>query len=159
MSSRRTLKAASAIREVVSMAILTELRDPRVQHVTVTFVELSSDMRYARIHVSVMGTPKEQDLCLHGLRRAAGFLQKCINDRIDTRYTPRLQFVLDHGVKNAMKVAEILNEVLPPALTEADTVEEEDEEADLDDAWQDAPRDDAPDEGPFDDESQEDRHG
>jgi ribosome-binding factor A len=161
MSSRRTLKAASAIREVVSMAILTELRDPRVQHVTVTFVELSSDMRYARIHVSVMGTPKEQDLCLHGLRRAAGFLQKCINDRIDTRYTPRLQFVLDHGVKNAMKVAEILHEVLPPALTESDTVEDEDEDeqADLDDAWQDSPLNHEPNEGPFDDEAQEDRPG
>ena len=76
MSSRRTLKAASAIREVVSMAILTELRDPRVQNVTVTFVELSADMRHAKIHVSVMGSQKEQDLCLHGLRRAAGFLQK-----------------------------------------------------------------------------------
>ena len=117
MSSRRTLKAASAIREVVSMAILTELRDPRVQNVTVTFVELSSDMRNAKIHVSVMGSQKEQDLCLHGLQRAAGYLQKRLNDRIDTRYTPRLHFVLDQGVKNAIKVAEILDEVLPDSRT------------------------------------------
>jgi ribosome-binding factor A len=113
MSSRRTLKAASAIREVVSMAILTELRDPRVENVTVTFVELSGDMRYAKIHVSVMGDQKQQDLCLRGLQHAAGFLQQRIGDRIDTRYTPRLQFVLDKGIKQSFKVAEILNEVLP----------------------------------------------
>jgi ribosome-binding factor A len=113
MSSRRTLKAASAIREVVSMAILTELRDPRIENVTVTFVEISADMRYAKVHVSVMGDEKQQQLCLHGLNRAAGYLQKRVNDRIDTRYTPRLQFVLDKGVKHAFKVAEILREVLP----------------------------------------------
>ena len=127
MSSRRTLKAASAIREVVSMAILTELRDPRVRNVTVTFVELSSDMRHAKVHVSIMGTQKEQDLCLHGLRRAAGFLQSRLNDRIETRYTPRLQFVLDEGVKNSIRVAQILEEVLPAAPPEADSIDEPEE--------------------------------
>ena len=115
MSSRRTLKAASAIREVVSMAILTELRDPRVKNVTVTLVELTGDMRYAKIHVSIMGDAKQQELCMYGLQSSAGFLQKKIGDRIDTRYTPRLQFVLDKGVKHSFKVAEILNDVLPAA--------------------------------------------
>ncbi len=127
MSSRRTLKAASAIREVVSMAILTELRDPRVRNVTVTFVELSSDMRNAKVHVSIMGTPKEQDLCLHGLRRAAGFLQSRLNDRIETRYTPRLQFVLDQGIKNSIRVAQILDEVLPATPPEGDSIDEQEE--------------------------------
>ncbi len=125
MSSRRTLKAASAIKEVVSMAILTELRDPRVKNVTVTFVEISGDMRYAKVHVSLMGSPKEQELCLHGLRRSAGYLQKRINDRVDTRYTPRLEFVLDQGIKNAFKVAEILEEVLPRAETSPEPAAEE----------------------------------
>jgi len=125
MTSRRMLKAASAIREVVSMAILTELRDPRVQNVTVTFVELSPDMRHAKVHVSIMGTEKQQDLCLHGLRRAAGFLQSRLNDRIETRYTPRLQFVLDQGVKNSIRVAQILEEVLPAAAPPQDSVEEQ----------------------------------
>ncbi|MCA9198454.1 MAG: 30S ribosome-binding factor RbfA [Planctomycetales bacterium] len=113
MSSRRTLKAASAIREVVSMAILTELRDPRVEGVTVTFVEISKDMRYAKVHVSIMGDSKKQDLVMHGLKNATGFLQQRINDRVDARYVPRLQFVLDKGVKHSFTVAEILKEVLP----------------------------------------------
>ena len=68
MSSRRVLKAAEAIREVVSMAILTELRDPRVKNVTVVGVEVLPDMRQAKVHVSIMGDEKEQQL---GLSRLA----------------------------------------------------------------------------------------
>ncbi len=55
MPSRRAQKTAEAIREVVSMAILAELQDPRVRNVTVTYVEVSGDMRQARVHVSIMG--------------------------------------------------------------------------------------------------------
>jgi ribosome-binding factor A len=113
MTSRRVLKAAEAIREVVSMAILTELRDPRVRDVTVTYVEVSGDMRHAKVHVSVMGDDAKQQLTLRGLEHASGFLQKKINSRIETRYTPRLKFVLDQGVKHSLEVARILDEVLP----------------------------------------------
>jgi ribosome-binding factor A len=111
--SRRLLKAASAIREVVSMAILTELRDPRVKNVTVIGVEVLPDMKSAKVQVSIMGSEKEQQLSLSGLQNAAGFLQKRIAERIETRYTPRLEFVMDKGVKNSLEVARILREVLP----------------------------------------------
>lgn len=112
MSSRRVLKAAQAIREVVSMAILTELRDPRIKDVTVTYVEVSGDMRQAKIRVSVMGDEKKQKLCLHGLENSSGFLQKKINDRIDARYIPKLRFELDKGVKHSIEVSRILRDVL-----------------------------------------------
>jgi len=114
MSSRRVLKAAEAIREVVSMAILTDMNDPRVQDVTVLSVEVSGDMRQAKVHVSVMGDEQKQNLCLHGLKSAAGFLQRKVGNRIDTRYTPRIEFVLDLGVKQSIQVERILREVLPP---------------------------------------------
>ena len=113
MSSRRVLKAAQAIREVVSMAIITDIKDPRVQDVTVTFVEVSGDMRMAKVHVSVMGDETKQNLCLRGLQSSVGYLQKKVGNRIDTRYTPRLQFQLDKGLQNAMSVTRILEEVLP----------------------------------------------
>ena len=60
MSSRRALKAAEAVREVVSMAILAELKDPRIRDVTVTYVEVSGDLRHAKVHVSVMGDETRQ---------------------------------------------------------------------------------------------------
>ena len=124
--SRRLLKAASAIREVVSMAILTELRDPRVKNVTVIGVEVLPDMKSAKVQVSIMGSEKEQQLSLSGLQNAAGFLQKRIAERIETRYTPRLEFVMDKGVKNSLEVARILREVLP---AESQPPEEQDETA------------------------------
>lgn len=111
MTSRRLLKAAEAIREVVSMAILTELRDPRVQNVTVTGVEVAPDMRNAKVQVSVMGTEGQQHMCLGALRRSAGFLQSKLAKRIDTRYTPRLTFELDEGVKKSLEMARILHEL------------------------------------------------
>lgn len=113
MPSRRVLKVAEAIREVVSMAILTELRDPRIADVTVTYVEVSADLRHAKIHISVMGDEKRQQLTLRGLDSARGYLQQKVASRIDTRYTPRLQFLLDKGVKHSIEVHRLLKELLP----------------------------------------------
>jgi ribosome-binding factor A len=125
--SRRLLKAAEAIRGVVSMAILTELRDPRVKNVTVVGVEVLPDMKSAKVYVSIMGSEKEQQLGLSGLQNAAGFLQKKIAERIETRYTPRLTFVLDKGVKNSLEVNRILREVLPPTPIETADAQQADE--------------------------------
>ena len=111
MPSRRVLKVAEAIREVVSMAILTELNDPRITNVTVTFVEVTSDLRQAKVHVSIRGDETEQNLSLHGLQHAAGFLQQKISHRIDTRYTPRIQFELDMGVKRSMEMTQLFDQL------------------------------------------------
>lgn len=111
--SRRTLKAAEAIRQVVGMAILTEIQDPRVRDVTVLRVEVAGDMQSAKVYVSVMGDETKQNLCMKGLKSCAGFLQSKIARRIDTRYTPHLEFVLDQGVKNQLLVSKMLDEVLP----------------------------------------------
>jgi ribosome-binding factor A len=113
MSSRRVLKAAEAIREVVGMAILADLKDPRIENVTVTKVQVTPDMRQAKVYVSVMGSEAAQDLCLHGLQSAAGYLQSKIAKRIDTRYTPRITFELDMGVKKSIAIARLLEDVLP----------------------------------------------
>lgn len=130
MPSRRVLKAAEAIREVVSMAILTDLHDPRIEDVTVTYVEVTPDMRGAKVHVSIMGTEAKQNTCLRGLQSSAGYLQTKIAQRIDTRYTPRLKFELDQGVKQSIAIAKMLQEVLPedqPAAETTDAAEMPDE--------------------------------
>ena len=111
MTSRRLLKAAEAVREVVSMAILTEIRDPRVQNVTVTGVEVAPDMRSAKVLISVMAEEGKQHLCLKGLQNSSGFLQSQLAKKIDTRYVPRLTFELDTGVKKSLEVARILYEL------------------------------------------------
>lgn len=131
MSSRRAQKVAEAIREVVSMAILTDISDPRVKDVTVTYVEVSADLRHAKVHVSVMGDETHQQLSLRGLQSAAGYLQAKIARQVEMRYTPRLNFLLDKGVKHSIEIAKILREVLPP--DEPQSVDEDDADQNSDD--------------------------
>ena len=109
MTSRRVLKIAEAVREIVSMAIITDLNDPRIQDVTVTFVEVTPDLRQAKVHVSVRGDESKQQLSLHGLRNAAGFLQQKLSRRVETRYTPKIQFELDMGVKRSLEITKVLD--------------------------------------------------
>lgn len=107
------------------MAILTQVRDPRVKDVTVTRVEMAPDMRSAKVSVSVMGSPAKQELALRGLASSAGFLQAQIAERIDTRYIPRLRFELDQGVKHSLEIARVLGEVLPTASDDEAAAAEE----------------------------------
>ena len=112
MVSRRVARLSQAVREVVSTAILFHLRDPRIKNVTVLRVEVAGDVRTAKVYVSVLGTEKEQALCLHGLNASRGFIQSRIADRIETRYTPVLKFVLEDAVSSGAEEADrILKEL------------------------------------------------
>jgi ribosome-binding factor A len=112
MKTHRLARVAEAIREVASETILYELRDPRVKMVTVTRTEVSGDLQHAKVYVSVMGTPQQQQLTLRGLQHAAGFIQSRLARRLQTRFTPVLQFVLDQGVKHSIEMTRLINEAL-----------------------------------------------
>jgi ribosome-binding factor A len=112
MKTHRLARVAEAIREVASETILFELQDPRVKGVTVTRAEVSGDLQHAKVYVSIMGTPQEQKLTMHGLRHATGFVQAKLAKRLQTRYTPALTFVLDEGVKKSIEMTRLINEAL-----------------------------------------------
>jgi ribosome-binding factor A len=120
MSSRRIAKVAEALRESISTTVLFELKDPRVQNVTVLRIEVSPDLRSARVYVSVMGDEKTQALSMHGLRAARGFIQSRIADRLDLRYTPILSFILDPAVKLSTQASTIIREALDSAVSPAE---------------------------------------
>jgi len=103
-------RVAEVVREVASETILFELRDPRVKAVTVTRTEVSGDLQHAKVYVSLMGSPREQELCMHGLRHAAGFIQSKLASRLKTRFTPVIKFVLDEGVKKSIEMTRLLNQ-------------------------------------------------
>ena len=109
--SRRTEKLARLIRESVSSTILFELRDPRVQNVTVLGVDVAGDLRSAKVRVSVMGDERAEMLALHGLENARGFLQQRLNDRVDLRYVPILSFEADDSVKKSIEASRVLREI------------------------------------------------
>src|SRR6476619_5373398 len=104
MKTHRLARVSEAIREVAAETILFEMRDPRVKRVTVTRAEVSGDLQHAKVYVSIMGTESEQKLTLHGLRHASGFIQAKLAQRLQTRYTPLVSFVLDEGVKKSIEM-------------------------------------------------------
>jgi ribosome-binding factor A len=110
MKHHRLARVAEAVREAASEAILYELRDPRIKFTTVTRAEVSADLQHAKVYVSVMGSERDRNLTLHGLRSAAGFIQSKLGDRMRTRYVPVLEFVIDEGIKNSLEVTRLLNE-------------------------------------------------
>lgn len=139
MASRRSLKAAEAIREVVATSILTDLKDPRVEGATITRAEVSADMRLAKVYFTTLGGETKERLVLQGLSSAAGFLQQKCAKRIDTRYTPTLTFAVDEGVKNLIAVTEILAAERAARESAEATADEEqavDDEDEADDAKQ-----------------------
>jgi ribosome-binding factor A len=110
MKHHRLARVAEAIREVASEAILFQVKDPRIKFTTVTRAEVSADLQHAKVYVSVMGSDRDRNLTLHGLKSAAGFIQSKLGDRMKTRYIPVLEFVLDEGIRNSLEVARLLNE-------------------------------------------------
>jgi len=112
MPSHRSQRIAQAIREVVSTAILFEVADPRIHSVTVLGADVSGDLRHATILVSVMGTEAEQNRALQGLNHAAGFLQSRVAARLQTRFTPVLNFKLDDSVKKSIELSRLIDEAV-----------------------------------------------
>src|SRR5947208_6594973 len=125
MKAHRIARVAEIIREVASQTILFELRDPRVKGVTVTRTEVSGDLQHAKVYVSVMGSPQEQELCLRGLRHAAGFIQSKVASRLQTRFTPVINFILDQGVKKSIELTRLINEALAQSAPTAGATPQE----------------------------------
>lgn len=113
------------IREVVSSAILSELRDPRIRNVTVLGADVSPDLRYASVKISVMGDDKMAALTMHGLESARGFLQSKVAEFIKSKYTPELRFVVDDGIRKSLETSTKLREVLSVDSALADVLDAE----------------------------------
>lgn len=127
MKTHRLARVAEVVREVASETILFQLRDPRVKMVTVTRAEVSGDLQHAKVYVSIMGSERDQKICMYGLQRAAGFVQSKLADRMRSRFVPIIQFVMDKGVKNSIEVTRLINEALgkpPESIEEGDDQDE-----------------------------------
>lgn len=130
--SRRTERVGEAIREVVSTAVLFEVKDPRVKGVTVIGCDVSGDLRNAKVRVSIMGTDAERKLCMHGLNSSAGFLQRKIADRLELRFTPILTIVEDDSIKKSLEMSRLIRET-----AEADAAHAKAEPTDADPSTED----------------------
>ena len=112
MASHRNLRVAEAIREVVATAILFEVADPRVRSVTVVRVEVTGDLRFATVFVSIMGSESERRRSLRGLDHATGFLQARVAARLQTRFTPVLSFKHDDSVRKSVEISRLIDDAV-----------------------------------------------
>jgi ribosome-binding factor A len=108
MTSGRMRRVDEAMREVLSAAITSSLKDPRVGFVTVTAVETAPDLRHARVYVSVLGDEPVRRRSLDGLRSAHGYLQRRVADELSLKHTPTLEFVYDDTTDRGQRIAELL---------------------------------------------------
>ena len=109
MSGGRMRRVDEAVRAVLSDAIASDLKDPRIGFVTVTGVKTSPDLRHARVYVSVLGSNAERESTLDGLRSAHGFLQRRVASELTLKHTPALVFVYDDSVDRGMRISELLD--------------------------------------------------
>jgi ribosome-binding factor A len=110
MSGDRMRRVDEAMREVLSAAITSELKDPRVGFVTVTAVDTSPDLRHARVFVSVLGDDPVRRRSMDGLRSAHGYLQKRVAGELRLKHTPTLEFAYDDTVDRGQRINELLAE-------------------------------------------------
>jgi ribosome-binding factor A len=107
-AGERMRRVDTAVRQVVGDTVAQDLKDPRVGFVTVTDVKTSPDLRHARVYVSVLGEPAEQEASLEGLRSAHGFLQRRVASELRLKHTPELEFVLDDTAEKAFRLEALL---------------------------------------------------
>ena len=114
MSTRRIARVNDVIRREISGLLMREIRDPRLSGLlSVTEVDTSPDLRYAKVFVSVMGSEEEKRQVEEGLAAASGFLRRGLGERLTIRYTPELIFVRDESIERGSRLLKLINEVAP----------------------------------------------
>ncbi len=119
MSFKRADRVSEAIKREMSLMVQQDVKDPRVHFVTVTDVQTTDDLRYAKIYVSVLGDKEDRKETLKGLVHAKGFLRSELGRRLGLRYTPDIQFFLDESLDHSIQIRTLLNTIKKDERSEA----------------------------------------
>ena len=111
---KRSERVADQLRIEVADILAKKSKDPRLQSVTVTHVQVTNDLRIARVYVSVLGSKDDESQVLKALASASGFVRSELGRRLDLRYTPEVKFWADSSGPRAERILNILD-ALPPA--------------------------------------------
>ena len=123
----RQEKLGELIALELSDLLRTRVKDPRVGFASVTHVEVSGDLRHAKIFVSVMGTPEEQVETMKGLKNATGYLRHELASRIVLRYMPEIAFKLDTSIAEGARILDLIHKVEEEERAKTQTPEAENE--------------------------------
>ena len=105
----RPERVQEAIRQEISLIVQSEIKDPRLGFLTITGVELTPDLRFARVYFSVLGERKNKVLALMGLKSAKGYIKGRLADKIKLRFMPEIEFKIDESYERSKTVDDILD--------------------------------------------------
>jgi ribosome-binding factor A len=109
MSENRVRRVAEQIKKDISSIISGEIKDPRIAAMTsVTGVELSKDLRYASVYVSIYGNDTDKNETMQTLIRASGFIRSEVGKRIRLRYIPEINFFLDNSLEYGAHIEKVI---------------------------------------------------
>jgi len=110
MTAHRAVRLAEEIKREIAQ-IFRDLKDPGIGFASITRVEVSNDLRYAKVFVSVMGSPPERKKALVAMQRATGYIRAGLSQRIRVRYMPELTFKLDESIEQGVRIAKLIDQV------------------------------------------------
>ena len=111
MPTRRQRRVNALLQQALSELLQNEVADPRLDLVTVTDVETSSDLRQAHVYVTFLATPKDQGESLEALKKATGYLRRQLGQKVYLRYLPELNFHMDPSIEAGLRIDSILDEL------------------------------------------------
>ena len=114
MTRQRPERFQEALRQEISLIVQNEIKDPRLGFITITKVDLTKDLRYARVYFSVLGKDADKNKALKGLNSAKGYIKGLVADRIKLRFMPEISFKIDDTLENTQHIYELLNKLERP---------------------------------------------
>jgi len=125
MTSIKQDRVAGRIRQILSVLILRDVADPRLQGLTITEVEIDPELMYARVYVNALGEEERQPEVMKALRQAKGYLRREVGQRVRLRKTPDLSFVWDASLDRVERINALIRDLdIPPAPPEEDDFDE-----------------------------------
>lgn len=111
--SDRITKISEAVKQEMSLIIKMELKDPRIpEFVSVVSADVTKDLKYAKVYVSVYGTEEEKQGAIEGLKNASGFVRKEIGSRLNLRNTPEIIFELDNSIERGAYLTDLIDKTV-----------------------------------------------
>ena len=111
MDSQRLQRVGEVLRFELSEIVRLKLKDPRLGFVTITNVEVSPDLRHAKVFVSSLGSPDEASKSVEIMTGAAGFLRGELFKRVRLRFIPELSFKVDRSIEHSVRISQVLREL------------------------------------------------
>jgi ribosome-binding factor A len=109
----RTSRISEEMRKEISSIIMSELKDPRLPSmISVVAVNVTKDLRHAKVYISVFGNDEEKKNAQEGLRSAAGFIRREVGHRMQLRYTPEMHFEIDDSIEHGVYMTKLINETV-----------------------------------------------